>query len=131
MPVSSQQARYPRVTKTLRPRQHGTVKLFRRYGAALVCVRYRQDGRGQRRCTTVELIIDEGPVQRRPSERTIVHVPIAWSEEELRQRAKAMGARWINARRAWRMTLRVANALGLADRIDRHGRQQPADEPGP
>lgn len=117
MPATPRPPRYARVTKTLRPPQHGTLKLQRRYGDALLCVRYREDARGQRRCTTIEIVIDEGPVQRRLSDRSIVHVEIAWEEEELRRRAKRMGACWIPARRAWRMSYRTARALGLAERL--------------
>ncbi len=117
MPATSHPPRYPRVTKTLRPHQPGTLKLLRHYGDALVCVRYREDGRGRRRCTTVELVIDEGPVRRRPSERSIVYVPIALNESDLRRRASAMGAIWSPEYHAWRMTLRAATALGIEGRL--------------
>lgn len=117
MPAPAPPPRYPRVTKTLRPHQPGTLRLLRHYGDALVCVRYREDGRGRRRCTTVELVIDEGPVQRRPNERSIVYVPIALRESDLRLRASAMGATWSEERDAWRMTFRTATALGVADRV--------------
>jgi hypothetical protein len=52
-----------RVTKTLWPPQHGTKRLKRHYGAQLVCVRYRHDRRMQHRYTTVELLIDHGPIK--------------------------------------------------------------------
>lgn len=50
------------VVKTLWPPQAGTIKLSRRYGPALLCVRYRHDETGLRRYTTIELIVDEAPV---------------------------------------------------------------------
>ena len=106
-------AGYLRVTKTLRPHQPGTLKLTRRYGEALLCVRYREDGPGKRRCTTVELIIDEGPVQRRLNDRSIVHVKIPWHEYEVRARAKALLAKWDSRTQTWRMSMRIARALGL------------------
>ncbi len=109
--------RYAHVTKTLRPGQPGTLKLARRHGDALVCVRYREDGPGQRRCTTVELIVDESPVQRRMSERTLVQVSIPWEDQHLRERAKRLGAQWNTTTKTWRMTLRTAKSLGLQERI--------------
>lgn len=56
-------ARGTHVVKTLWPPQAGTIKLSRRYGPALLCVRYRHDEAGLRRYTTVELIVDEAPVK--------------------------------------------------------------------
>ena len=50
------------VIKTLRPGDSGTKKLTEHYGDRLVCVRYRKDGKRQRRYTTIELIVDEGPI---------------------------------------------------------------------
>jgi hypothetical protein len=52
-----------RITKTLWPPQHGTKRLKRHYGAQLVCVRYRHDRRMRHRYTTVELLIDHGPMK--------------------------------------------------------------------
>ncbi|MDP1902210.1 MAG: hypothetical protein Q8K96_17445 [Rubrivivax sp.] len=106
-----------RVTKTMQPGQPGTLKLARRHGPGLVCVRYREDATGQTRYTTIELVVDEAPVQRRISMRTIVGVRIAWGEAALSARAKAMGAKWDSASRLWRMSLRTALALDLADRV--------------
>ncbi len=105
-----------RVTKTLRPGQPGTLRLLRRYGDALLCVRYREDGNGQRRCTTVELIIDEGPVQRRLTDRTLVQVQLPWNDEQTRARALKLGARWNPAHRRWTLSLKLAKSLGLAYR---------------
>ncbi len=105
--------RYPKVTKTLRPQQPGTLKLVRRYGDALLCVRYREDAGGRRRCTTVELVIDEAPVQRRLTDRTLVQVALPYDDIETRQRAKALGARWDPVHRRWLMSFKMAKALGL------------------
>jgi hypothetical protein len=60
-----------RITKTLWPPQHGTKRLKRHYGAQLVCVRYRHDRRMRHRYTTVELLIDHGPIK-----GSTRHVPI-------------------------------------------------------
>ncbi len=110
---ASPQRGYARVTKTLRPNEPGTLKLVRRYGDALVCVRYREDDVGRRRCTTVELIIDEGPVQRRLTDRSLVQVHLPWNDEQTRARALKLGARWNPAHRRWTLALKLAKAMGL------------------
>ena len=119
MNQASRQPRFPRVTKTLRPQQPGTLKLTRRYGDDLLCVRYREDAFGRNRCTTVELVIDAGPVQRRLSDRTMVRVTIPVLDYQLRERAKAMHASWDYATQSWRMSMRTVRCLGLEDRIVR------------
>jgi hypothetical protein len=106
-----------RVVKTLRPAEPGTLKLQRRYGDALLCVRYREDASGTTRYTTVELVVDTAPVQRRLTDRTIVGVRIAWGEATLSARAKALGAKWDSSAKLWRMTFKVARHLELTDRI--------------
>lgn len=106
-----------RVVKTLRPTQPGAVKLARRYGPALVCVRYRHDTTGATRYTTVELIVEEVAVQRRVSDRTMVGVKIAWGEAALSAKAKSLGARWDKPSRLWRMSMRTARLLDATDRI--------------
>src|SRR4051812_41936053 len=54
------EARYAdtRIVKRLSASQAGAIKLARRYGDALVCVRYRHDLQGRLRYTTVELVVD-------------------------------------------------------------------------
>jgi hypothetical protein len=54
------------VSKTLLPRQPGTLRLLREHGDALVCVRYRHDTSGLYRYTTVELIVDQWAHWRQP-----------------------------------------------------------------
>jgi len=106
-----------RVTKTLRPQQAGTLKLLRRFGDALVCVRYRSDVKGRRRYTTVELIVAEAPIRRRGEPPPPVGVKIGFDEAVLRQRAKERGARWDSTNRLWLMPRSTARALGLTHRI--------------
>jgi hypothetical protein len=97
-----------RVAKTLRPGQAGTKKLLRRYGEALVCVRYREDLEGRTRRITVELIIDEDQIQRRE-----LWTSIPTGRADLRAKAMKAGARWDQARKQWRMRIKTAQALGL------------------
>ena len=106
-----------RVTRTLKPGQPGTLKLHRHYGKALMNVRYRENAEGTIRYTTVELVVDEAPVQRRLSDRSIVGVRITWGELSLSTKAKAMGAKWEPATKLWRITYGAAKALGLISRI--------------
>jgi hypothetical protein len=47
-----------RVLKKLGPEQAGAIKLARRYGDALACVRYRRSANGSHRYTAIELIAD-------------------------------------------------------------------------
>ncbi len=117
MKRTQQRPQVTRVTRSLRPGQAGTLKLCRHYGDALVCVRYREDAKGVTRYTTVELVVDEAPVQRRMSGRTVVHVNIGFGDLTVRTQAQAMGAKWDIDRKIWKMTLRTARALGLTGRI--------------
>jgi len=107
-----------RVVKKLSSHQAGAVKLARRYGAAFVCVRYRQDMQGLRRFTTVELVVDEGPVVSKRADATMVDVRIGFRELELRERLKASGgAAWDSKRQVWRVKYGVVRELGLGHRV--------------
>jgi len=63
-PVGSLRAK--RVIKTLAPDSAGARKLARRFGADLVCVRHRIDPDGERRYTTVELLVEVNEIRGRP-----------------------------------------------------------------
>ncbi|MGH8796130.1 MAG: hypothetical protein ACREXI_03665 [Caldimonas sp.] len=104
-----------RVVKKLAPAQPGAIKLGRRYGDALVCVRYRHDSNGQYRYTTVELVIERTPIQRRPDR--VVGVRINFGEKSLQASAKAGGATWDSTFKLWRMPHRLASRLGLLERV--------------
>lgn len=115
-----------KVIKKLSPEKPGAIKLAKRYGDALVCVRHRLDATGQTRVTTIELIVEQAAVQARKRSApdasarpvpVVVGVQIAWDEKPLQQAAKGAGATWDAAARLWRMPESVARALGLADRI--------------
>jgi hypothetical protein len=111
---------------TLRPGQRGTKKLVQRFGARLICVRYRYDGIECRRLTTVELIVDEAPW--RPANPwaprhtsgdrgEFISVRVDYHEVELRERVKSAGARWDPQKRVWILPLAQARRLGLQNRI--------------
>ncbi|WP_121240872.1 hypothetical protein [Sulfurisoma sediminicola] len=86
-----------------------------RYGAALVCVRYREirtpDGT-RRRLTTVELVVDERPAKPREA-----WLRIAYDETELRRAIRQAGGAWDSARHLWRAPVRAIKQLRLEDRV--------------
>lgn len=91
-----------RVVKKLGVDQPGAKKLARRFGDDLVCVRYRQDAGAGQRYTTVEIVVDAGPM---PADKRLpaqVHVRIALNEQALQRTVKQNGAEW--DRQAYRRT---------------------------
>lgn len=111
-----------RVLKTFPAGAPGAVKLTRRYGRALICVRYRTDATGSLRYTTVELIIEQVPVQHRAAPH-MVAVKFAYDEPLLRSRAVKLGAKWSAKTRLWHMPKATAKALGLEKRIMKHSQR--------
>lgn len=113
-----------RTLKTLKPGQAGTKALLSRYGASLLCVRYRYDQATPERLKTVELVVQRSsrrastvpPAARRVSLR------IGWQETALRRWVKAAGGRWNPAARAWVVGRDHAERLGLLDRVVGRGR---------
>jgi hypothetical protein len=103
------------VGKTMQVDTPGAVKLTRKYGDVLVCVRYRISPDGAERITTVELEVDRVAVQRKAN--PVVAVKIYPSERKLTALAKAKGARFNGKTRLWRMHRNDAHALGLGERI--------------
>lgn len=103
------------VVKTMQPGAKGAIKLSRRYGEALVCVRYRLSPDGAQRMTTVEVVVGRDLVQslRNPP----VAVKIYASEAKLQALAKVRGGWYDSTTRLWRMRLNDARALGLGRRI--------------
>lgn len=105
------------VVKRLSASQPGALKLARRFGDALVCVRHRHDPQGLYRYTTVELVVDEAPVGRQAKADAMVMVRLAFNETELRERVIARGALWHPRRRLWCMPRSTAKELRLLARI--------------
>jgi hypothetical protein len=104
-----------RVIKKISPGSRGGLKLARKYGDALVCVRHRMDERGEFRYTTVELLVDKTPV--RPRVEAMVSVRIGYKEGALRSLVKAAGASWDGGSKLWKLPRRIAKLLRLEDRI--------------
>ena len=112
------------VRTTLRPGERGTRKLAERFGARLVCVRYRYDPSTGKRYTTVELIVAEAPwtartrkprANRPPDE--MVYVRVGYAEEALRAKMKALGAIWRPRDKVWELPWGVVRGLGIEDRV--------------
>ena len=97
------------------PGQPGALKLSRKYGDALVYVRYRLDADGLHRYTTVELIVDRVPILKRIDR--IVGVRVLYEETTLQSAVRTSGATWDKPAKLWRMPYSVALGLDLQDRI--------------
>ncbi len=106
-----------RVVKTISPSQPGALKLARRYGQALVCVRYRQDSGGLYRHTTVELVVESVPSRPRPAPDRIIGVRLDYNEKTLHSLVRTNGAKWDAQAKIWRMPRDVAKRLGLLGRV--------------
>ncbi len=107
----------PHVTKKLHPGQPGTKKLLARHGAALVCVRYRQDALRLYRYTTIELVVHAGPIHPARFDAASFGLQLEQHEHELRRTIKNAGARWDPVDRLWWMRGATIRKLGLVNRI--------------
>lgn len=99
------------------PSQPGARKLAHRHGAALVCVRHRQNLEGTVRYTTVELVVEEIPITRRKPRATWLAVRLRPAEPSLQQQVMAHGGQWDRVLGAWWVTRNVATRLRLLDRV--------------
>ena len=89
--VSSVEATAMQNIRKVAPGQRGAKRLLDQYGTKLICVRYRSDRQRQKRCKTVELIIEEVPWTPPPARianETLVGVRVAFKEVELQRRVK-------------------------------------------
>lgn len=104
---------------SLKPGDKGTRQLHAKYGDKLVCVRYRYDAKSRMRYKTVELIVDAKPYVPENSAKYFaeVSVRIEYHEQDLRDRAKALGARWDPQKKIWRMRFKEALDLNIEDRM--------------
>ena len=114
---------HTRVIKKILANQPGAIKLARRFGQALVCVRYRNNENGSVRYTTVELLVDQAPVRKRTRDADIVALKLVIGEVELRQRIQASGGQWDARALVWRLPRGAVKRLGLLDRVVAGGQQ--------
>jgi hypothetical protein len=104
-----------RVAKTIRPGQRGAIKLERAYGDELLCVRYRENGDGTERLTTIELMVERAVIQKRDD--PIVAFKLKHNEVDLRKWAMAAGARYNGRTRMWHLRRSAVLRKGLRSRI--------------
>ncbi len=100
---------------TLKPGQHGTKALMKKYGDALVCVRFRYDQEKGQRLKTVELIIDQSdwtPPSIRFSQDTLVPLRIKPNDLAARNKVKSVGGRWNPEKQLWFVS--YGNVVGTA-----------------
>ena len=105
------------VIKKLSPKQLGARKLALRYGNALVCVRHRHDAEGRTRYTTVELLVEHTPIQRRKPDDQLLAVRLDPDVPEIRRHVIAAGGQWDPQIRAWWLTRAAARRLRLLRQV--------------
>lgn len=116
MPIACEQTR---VIKKLSPHQAGAIKLARRYGDALVCVRYRYDAQGLTRYTTIELLVDEMPVAKRGEAMRVVAIKLPPRDQTLRQLVIDSGGKWDTKARVWNLAVGTVRRLKLGKWMER------------
>jgi hypothetical protein len=88
----------------LKPGQRGTKGLLKKYGDALLCVRFRYDAASRQRLKTVELIVEKEewtpPLSRYTADALVpLHINVA--DMQARLQAKAAGGRWNPEKQLW------------------------------
>lgn len=104
----------------LKPGQKGTRRLMEQFGDRLLCVRYRYDEIRQVRMKTVEIIVDERPLNPglQHRDKDIVAVMVPFAMVTLRDRLKAAGGRWDPEDKIWRVRFgAIRNDTELVERI--------------
>ena len=126
-----------RIVKTVKPGQKGTKELLSRYGATLLCVRYRYDEATCESLKTVELVVKRRSLKHEAERleavkrggrsagagRRRVALRIGPREKELQSRVRSAGGRWDRVRRVWFLRRDAAERLGLERRIVGRGVQ--------
>jgi len=108
-----------RIIKKLAPGQPGAKRLTQRWGEQLVCVRYRQDLASGRRYTTVELLVDEGPIPVDMRLPDTLHVRVAYGERDLGRALRQQGGQWDRSHQVWQIGKDAVKRLDLFDRVVR------------
>ena len=88
----------------LKPGQRGTKRLAEKYGADLLCVRFRYDAESRQRLKTVEVIVERKawrPPEPRYTEDALVPLRIRFDDMESRSLVKAAGGRWDREKKLW------------------------------
>ena len=110
--------------KKINPGKKGTKRLVEQYGDNLVCVRYRHDYERQRKIKTIELIIDEKPLNNKPSKipmNKIMQLHVKYGEVHIGKLIRSADGCWNRNKKVWELPYREVLALGLQDRIVEQG----------
>jgi hypothetical protein len=92
--------------------------LQEKYGDALLCVRYRYDDARRVKMKTVELIVDERPLDiPRFLDDDIIPVSVSYEEVELREQLRKMQARWDSRIKMWFVPYGLIRGTELESRI--------------
>lgn len=110
------------VTKRLLPGSPGTKRHLQQHGGQLVCVRYRHDPESGQRYTTVELLVDSGPMPLDRRSGPTVHVSVRQNEVTLQQLLARHGTHETGELQACLIPRPLAIALGLQDKVVRKKR---------
>ncbi len=97
----------------LKPGQPGTKGLAKKYGDALLCVRFRYDAKFRQRLKTIELVVertDWTPSSPQYAADALVPLHINASDMPMRFQAKTAGGRWNPEKRLW--FVRYGNIAG-------------------
>jgi hypothetical protein len=99
----------------MKPSDRGALKLARKHGEDLLCVRYRESEDGTERITTVELVVERTPIQKRDD--PVVSFKIRIDELDLRAIAQAKGAVYDPVNYMWKLKRSEVLRMGLRSRI--------------
>jgi len=124
-----------RTLLTRRAGQRGTKKLTEKWGADLVCVRYRYDDARMERLTTVEIVVERVAWRERKRDgdgSAPVRMRIDKHEDLLRRAVLFAGGKWDERTDTWTLPRAAAIALGLSARLlrRRHAEGSPVDQKG-
>ena len=106
--------------RTLLPGDPGSKKLIKKYGDALICVRYRLDRVLRKKIKTVELIVEEKPYQFKAGKipwNKRVKIKINYGEKDLGLLTRNAGGVWNRKEKVWELPYHQFKALGLTHRM--------------
>jgi hypothetical protein len=93
-----------KIRAILKPGQNGTKEYVKKYGDALICVRYRYDAQSRKQYKTVEIVVSESdwnPPPPKYPDSTIVSLKIGVKETAAQDQIRAVGGRWDREKKLW------------------------------
>lgn len=109
-----------RTIKKIKPGLPGTKGLLKKYGDDLICVRYRNDFKRNKRLKTIELIYDEKPLvidSNKIPMNKIMNIKVEYGEKKLGILLRNAGGRWDRKNKVWKLPYKEVLELGLEKRI--------------